>query len=101
MLPGFTGESFIETEEGSVAGVITGPFGIGKDGAKKDNYMAGMRINAKQTIFTEGARGSITESLKARFKLDKDAVSLQHYGIGLKEIWEVSEDNPHFKAGHV
>ena len=51
---------------------------------------------AKQTIFSEGARGSLTEYLKGRFELDKDATSLQHYGIGLKEIWEVDADNPHF-----
>ena len=76
MLPGFAGESFIETDDGKVAGVVTGPFGIAKDGSRKDNYMAGMRINAKQTIFTEGARGSITESLKARYALDKDSISL-------------------------
>ena len=63
--------------------------------------MAGMKILAKQTVFTEGARGSLTEHLKSRFELDKNAISLQHYGLGLKEIWEVSPDNPHFKAGHV
>ena len=48
-------------------GVVTGSFGIGKDGSKKDNYMPGMKILAKQTIFCEGARGSLTEHLKARF----------------------------------
>ena len=58
--------------------------------------MPGMKIMAKQTIFSEGARGSLTEYLKGRFELDKDATSLQHYGIGLKEIWEVDADNPHF-----
>jgi len=60
-----------------------------------------MRIVAKQTVLTEGARGSLTESLKARFELDKDSVSTQHYGIGLKEIWEVADGNPNFKPGHV
>lgn len=46
VLPGFSGNSFIE-EDGQVKGVVTGTFGIAKDGSKKDNYMAGMRINAK------------------------------------------------------
>lgn len=100
VLPGFTGDSVIE-EDGQVQGVVTGAFGIGKDGDKKDTYMAGMKILAKQTIFCEGARGSLTEHLKERFELAKDAVSLQHYGLGLKEIWEVAPDNKHFKAGHV
>jgi electron-transferring-flavoprotein dehydrogenase len=50
---------------------------------------------------TEGARGSLTEAIKAKYQLDKDATSVQHYGIGLKEVWEVAEGNPHFKPGHV
>ena len=81
--------------------MVTGAFGIGKDGSKKDNYMPGMKILARQTVFCEGARGSLTESLKARFELDKDAISVQHYGLGLKEIWEIPEDNKHFQPGHV
>ena len=58
--------------------------------------MPSMKILAKQTIFCEGARGSLTESLKAKFELDKDAISVQHYGLGLKEIWEVDADNKNF-----
>ena len=46
VLPGFSGHSVIE-EDGVVKGVVTGSFGIAKDGSKKDNYMAGMRILAK------------------------------------------------------
>ena len=76
VLPGFTGNSVIENSDGQIGGVITGAFGIGKDGSKKDNYMPGMKITAKQTVFTEGARGSLTEHLKGRFELDKDATSL-------------------------
>ena len=48
VLPGFSGDSVIENpESGQIEGVVTGAFGIGKDGSKKDNYMAGMRILAK------------------------------------------------------
>ena len=100
VLPGFTGDSVLE-HNGVVKGVLTGSFGIAKDGSQKDNYMPGMKILAKQTIFCEGARGSLTESLKARFELDKDAISVQHYGLGLKEIWEVDADNKNFQPGHV
>ena len=75
VLPGFSGDSVIE-EDGIIQGVVTGSFGIAKDGSKKDNYMPGMKILAKQTIFTEGARGSLTEHLKSRFQLDKNATSL-------------------------
>ena len=62
-------------EDGSVGGIITGDFGIAKDGSKKDSYQPGIQIKAKQTIFTEGARGSLTESLKKHFALDKDSIS--------------------------
>ena len=47
VLPGFSGDSVIESEDGQVQGVVTGSFGIAKDGSKKDNYMPGMKILAK------------------------------------------------------
>ena len=75
--------------------------GIAKDGSKKDTFEAGIDIVAKQTIFAEGCRGSLTERVKAKYQLDKDSVSTQHYGIGLKEVWQVKEGNPHFKEGTV
>lgn len=101
LLAGFAADKVIYNEDGSVGGIITGDMGIAKDGSKKDTYEPGIEIRAKQTIFTEGARGSLTESLKAHFELDKDSTSIQHYGLGLKEIWEVPEEHPHFKPGFV
>lgn len=101
ILPGIAGDKIHFNEDGSVGGVTTGDFGIAKDGSKKSTYSPGMDIKAKQTIFTEGCRGSLTERLKSHFKLDKDAVSTQHYGIGIKEVWQVKENNPHFKPGMV
>jgi len=38
VLPGFTGESMIEDTPGQISGVLTGSFGIAKDGSLKDNY---------------------------------------------------------------
>jgi electron-transferring-flavoprotein dehydrogenase len=52
-----------------VGGVITGDFGIAKDGSQKANYSAGIEIKAKQTILTEGCRGSLTERIKKNFNL--------------------------------
>mmetsp|Transcript_45756 Transcript_45756/g.33455 ORF Transcript_45756/g.33455 Transcript_45756/m.33455 type:complete len:321 (-) Transcript_45756:259-1221(-) len=75
--------------------------GIAKDGSRKDTFMAGMEILGKQTIFSEGCRGSLTERLKSQFKLDRNCVIKQHYGLGLKEVWEVPEGHPHFHAGVV
>ena len=101
VLPGIAGDKLIFNDTGAVGGVVTGDFGWGKDGQQKDNFSPGIKIKAKQTIFTEGARGSLTERLKKHFKLDKDAISNQHYGIGLKEVWQVKEGNPFFHEGEV
>ena len=38
--------------------------GIGKDGEMKDTFEPGIDILAKQTIFSEGCRGSLTERIK-------------------------------------
>lgn len=38
ILPGIAGDKIVFNEDGSVGGVITGDFGIAKDGSKKENY---------------------------------------------------------------
>jgi electron-transferring-flavoprotein dehydrogenase len=101
ILAGINADQIYFNEDGSVGGVITGDSGIAKDGSQKDTFEPGIQIQAKQTIFTEGARGSLTERLKSHFKLDKNATSKQHYGLGLKEVWEVPEGHQHFKEGYV
>lgn len=101
VLPGIAGDKIIFNQDGSVGGVTTGDFGIAKDGSRKSNYSPGIEIRAKQTILTEGCRGSLTERIKKHFDLEKDSLNTQQYGIGLKEVWRVSENNPHFKAGFV
>lgn len=73
ILPGIAGDKIHFNPNGSVGGVITGDFGIAKDGSFKDNYSPGIQINAKQTIFSEGCRGSLTERLKKQFDLEKHA----------------------------
>ena len=45
-------------------------------------------LNGKYTIIAEGARGSLSKVLMARFDLTEDCQP-QKYGIGLKELWEV------------
>ena len=101
ILPGIAGDQIIFNKNQSVAGVVTGDFGVAKDGSKKSVYQAGIEIRAKQTIFSEGCRGSLTERIKKTYNLEKDNISFQHYGIGLKEVWRVGEGNPYFKAGKV
>jgi electron-transferring-flavoprotein dehydrogenase len=50
-----------------------------------------MDLRAKYTLFAEGARGSLSQELMARFNL-RDGVDPQKYGIGIKELWEVTPD---------
>jgi electron-transferring-flavoprotein dehydrogenase len=65
--------------------------GIGKDGKPKANFTRGMELRAKYTLFAEGARGSLTKTLLARYELDK-ASEPQKFGIGLKELWQVAPE---------
>src|SRR5574343_701810 len=89
--PGFAAGEVLYNDDGSVKGVATGDMGIGKDGEQTGNYQPGMELHAKQTIFAEGCRGSLTKVLFERFNL-RDGVDPQTYGIGIKELWEVPPD---------
>ena len=86
--PGFAAAEVLYDEEGRVRGVATGDMGIGKDGAKTDAYQPGIELHARQTVFAEGCRGSLTKTLFERFAL-RDGVDPQTYGIGIKELWEM------------
>jgi len=87
--PGFAAAEVLYHEDASVKGVLTGDMGIGKDGEPTTNYQPGMELHARQTIFAEGCRGSLTQTLFERFKL-RDGVEPQTYGIGIKELWEIN-----------
>jgi electron-transferring-flavoprotein dehydrogenase len=88
IFPGFAAAETLYHADGSVKGVATGDMGIGKDGAPSDNFTPGMELHARQTIFAEGCRGSLTKTLFDRFDLRRDAAP-QTYGIGIKELWEI------------
>ena len=89
--PGFAAAEVLYREDGSVKGVATGDLGIGKNGEHTENYQPGMELHAKQTIFAEGCRGSLTKELMQKFKL-RENVDPQAYGIGIKELWEVKPE---------
>jgi electron-transferring-flavoprotein dehydrogenase len=89
--PGFAAAEVLYHEDGSVKGVATGDLGIGKDGQHTENYQPGMELHAKQTIFAEGCRGSLTKELMQKFRL-REGVDPQAYGIGIKELWEVKPE---------
>src|SRR5689334_20815914 len=89
--PGFAAAEVLFGENGEVVGVATGDMGIGKDRHHKDSYTRGMELRAKYTLFAEGARGSLSKQLIAKFDLAKDSQP-QKFGIGLKELWKVAPE---------
>ena len=97
IFPGFPAADVI-IEEGAVRGIVTGSFGIGRDGHKKPTYQPGMELRAKYTLFAEGCRGSLSQRLMESFKL-REQCDPQTYAIGLKELWEVKPE--HHRAGEV
>lgn len=87
--PGFAAQEALFDENGVVRGIITGDLGVDREGNPKEGvYTPGMELRGKYTLFAEGCRGHIGKQLIQRFNLDSDA-DAQHYGIGLKEIWEI------------
>ncbi len=87
--PGFAAAEVLYDEKGAVTGVATGDMGIGKSGEPTDRFTRGMELRGKYTLIAEGARGSLAKMLMAKFALGAGRQP-QKYGIGLKELWEVS-----------
>ena len=98
VFPGFAASELVYDESGAVKGIVAGVMGIGADGEKKPDYQPGMELIGRYVLFAEGARGSLTKQLIAKFRLDEGREP-QKYGIGLKELWSVPEEN--FKEGYV
>lgn len=78
-------------EDDKVVGIITGDKGVDKFARPTALYQPGMELRAKQTLFAEGCRGSLSQLLMEKFKLHEH-VNPQTYGLGLKELWEIPEE---------
>ena len=91
LFPGFAASEVLYDDQGRVTGVATSDLGVGKQGERKASYQAGYELLGKYTIFAEGCHGNLGQQLMERFDLRRDA-DPQHYGIGLKEIWEIDAD---------
>ncbi len=91
VFPGFAAAEVLYDDSGRVRGVTTSDMGIAKDGHRKAAYQPGYELLGKYTIFAEGVRGNLGRDLMQKFALRKNA-DPQHYGIGIKEIWEVSPE---------
>jgi electron-transferring-flavoprotein dehydrogenase len=92
--PGFAAAEVLFGKNGEVLGVATGDMGVGRDGKPKDSFARGMELRAKYTLFGEGARGSLSKQLIARFALDRDREPPK-FGIGIKELWQVAPARHH------
>ena len=89
--PGFAAGELLFDDKGAVRGVATGDMGVAGDGAPKDTFMRGMELLGKYTFLGEGAHGSLTKQIIAKFHLD-EGKEPQKYGLGLKELWQVAPD---------
>jgi electron-transferring-flavoprotein dehydrogenase len=97
--PGFAAQQALIDKAGVVRGIVTGDLGVDRDGQPKDGlYTPGMELRGKYTLFAEGCRGHIGKQLIKQYQLDSEA-DAQHYGIGIKEIWEI--DPTRHEAGLV
>ena len=86
--PGFAATEVLYDDKGAVRGIATGDMGIAKDGSHKDFFTRGMELLGKYTLFAEGARGSLTKQLIAKYSLDAKSQPPK-FGIGLKEVWQI------------
>ena len=91
VFPGFAAAEILYNEDGSVKGVATGNMGIDANGEQKPSFESGFEFHAKYTVLAEGCRGHLGKEIIDKFELDKDS-DPQHYGIGLKEVWEIPQD---------
>lgn len=87
---GFAAAKILYDESGGVCGVQTGDMGIDKNNKKTANFEPGIELKAKQTIFAEGCRGSLTKELFNKYNL-RAGIQPQTYAIGMKELWAISE----------
>ena len=96
VFPGFAAAEILYHEDGSVKGVATGDMGVDAKGEQKPSFEPGFEFHAKYTILAEGCRGHLGKELISKFQLDKNS-DPQHYGIGIKEVWEIPEERRNSK----
>ena len=96
--PGMAASEPVYGPNGELQGVVAGVFGIGKDGSHKADYQPGLNVLGKYVLLAEGARGSISKVVQAKYGLCAGKEP-QKYGIGLKELWQVPQEK--FQPGLV
>jgi electron-transferring-flavoprotein dehydrogenase len=92
IFPGFAAAEILYNDQGAVCGVATGNLGVSKASEPTEQFQLGMELRAKFTLFAEGSRGHLGKELIHQYQLDRSA-DPQSYGLGIKELWEVSPQN--------
>jgi electron-transferring-flavoprotein dehydrogenase len=92
VFPGMACSELVYGKDGQVKGVVAGEFGISKDGSKGENYEPGMELHGKYVLLSEGARGSLSKQVIAKYNLDADS-EVPKFGLGMKEIWDIKPEN--------
>jgi len=88
IFPGFAAAAPLFDAAGAVAGVRTGDMGLDRDGKPGPDFTPGVEIRAPLTVLAEGARGSISKQLIARFDLARGHCP-QTFALGYKELWQL------------
>ncbi len=92
IFPGFAAAEILYDSHGYVIGVATGDMGVNKEGERTQSFEPGMELHARQTVLAEGCHGSLTKEIIEKFNLRQNS-DPQTYGLGIKEIWQVTPDN--------
>lgn len=98
IFPGFAATELLYDENGAVCGVATGDMGWDRAGEKTSAFTPGVEIRARRTILAEGAHGSLSKQVIAKFGL-REGRQPQTYALGIKEVWEIAPDQ--HRPGHV
>jgi len=93
IFPGFAGKEVLYGEDQrTIIGVRTGDKGIGPDGEPKSNFEPGIDLQAKVTVFGEGARGSLIKETDAKLDIFSGKMP-QVFETGIEEVIQLPEDN--------
>jgi electron-transferring-flavoprotein dehydrogenase len=88
VFPGFAAAAALFDDQGAVRGVRIGDMGLDRDGQPGPNFTPGVEIHAPLTVLAEGARGSLSKQLIARFGLERGHCP-QTFALGYKELWQL------------
>ncbi|MGR3468294.1 MAG: NAD(P)/FAD-dependent oxidoreductase, partial [Shimia sp.] len=83
IFPGMSCSEVVYGETGEVKGVVAGEFGKNPDGTPGPGYEPGMELHGKYVFLGEGARGSLSKQVIAKYALDADC-DVQKFGLGMK-----------------